>query len=253
MGKTPRLVRLDNLLVKRGLATDKRHAQELIQQARVSVDGLIATQRDMRVRPDRPLRLVDTEHQWVGRGALKLLSAFTHFPTIQPQGKICADFGSSTGGFTEVLLKAGAQRIYAIDVGRAQLHWRLRSEPTIVVMEETNLRHLEALPEPIDLIVGDLSFISLKQIFPTVQRCLRPGGIALLLIKPQFEAPKELVSKGGLVRDEGVRNTVIQTVIADASQWGLQFICGHDCDVPGAKAGNVEYFAHFSNVSPSEK
>ena len=190
MGKSPALVRLDALLVKRGLAASRQRAQELIEEGAVLVNGLVAKKSAMRVRTDQPILLKKEDYPWVGRGALKLLGALEPFG-VTCTNDVCADFGSSTGGFTQVLLHHGAKKVYAIDVGRGQLDWKLRTDARVVVMEETNVRHLESLPEPIDLIVGDLSFISLKLILPTVATFLRPGGQAVLLIKPQFEVGRD--------------------------------------------------------------
>ncbi len=243
--KTPSAERIDLLLVKRGLAASRQRAKELVEAGEVLVDGLPVTRTATRVRPDRPLTLRGADFPWVGRGALKLLSAFSAFTTVGVEGRVCADLGSSTGGFTEVLLTRGATRVYAVDVGRGQLAWKLRVDPRVVVMEGVNARHLDALPEPIDLIVGDLSFISLGHILPTVQRLLRPGGEAVILVKPQFEVGPEHVGKGGKVRDDGSRALAIESVADVAAQLGFTVFGGHDCDVPGARAGNVEHFLHL--------
>lgn len=237
--------RLDRLLVKRGLAASRQRAQELIAEGQVLVDGIPVTKAASRVRDDRPIELASPDYQWVGRGALKLLSALEAFPSVDPSGTVCADLGSSTGGFTEVLLHRGATKVYAIDVGTNQLAWKLRTDDRVVVMEGTNARHLEALPEPIDLIVGDLSFISLDLILPTVARLLRPGGEAVLLVKPQFEVGREHVASGGLVKDADARQRAIDSVAETARACGLLAIDGADCGVAGARAGNVEHFLHL--------
>ena len=244
MGKSPALVRLDALLVKRGLAASRQRAQELIEEGAVLVNGLVAKKSAMRVRTDQPILLKKEDYPWVGRGALKLLGALEPFG-VTCTNDVCADFGSSTGGFTQVLLHHGAKKVYAIDGGRGQLDWKLRTDARVVVMEETNVRHLESLPEPIDLIVGDLSFISLKHILPTVATFLRPGGQAVLLIKPQFEVGRDAVERGGIVRSERERSQAIERILQDARDQGFTVLNGADCTVPGAKAGNVEYFAHL--------
>lgn len=250
MGKSPALMRLDALLVKRGLALSREHAQELIDDGHVLVNGLTATKSAMRVKTDLPVRLKTKDRLWVGRGALKLLGALEPFK-VDPKDCICADFGSSTGGFTQVLLHRGAKKVYAIDVGRGQLDWKLRTHAQVIVMEETNVRHLESLPEAMDLIVGDLSFISLKLILPTVAKFLRPGGEAVLLIKPQFEVRRDAVEKGGLVRSKPERSQAIERILQDARNEGFTVLNGADCTVPGAKAGNVEYFTHLRWDPPS--
>ena len=232
---------MDRLLVKRGLASSRQRARELIEEGRVKVDGIVATRPAMQVRPDRPIEIVGDSPQWVGRGALKLLGALETMPAFT-RGVTAADLGASTGGFTQVLLSRGARRVYAIDVGRGQLAWSLRTDERVVVMDGVNARHLESLPEPIDLIVGDLSFISLAHILPTVGRLLRPGGQALLLVKPQFEVGRESVGKGGLVRDDAARAAAIARIESLAASLGFEVLGGADCVVAGAKAGNVEYF-----------
>jgi 23S rRNA (cytidine1920-2'-O)/16S rRNA (cytidine1409-2'-O)-methyltransferase len=246
--KPPSAERIDLLLVKRGLAASRQRAKELVEAGEVLVDGLPVTRTATQVRPDRNITLKAADFPWVGRGALKLLSALGAFPSVPIDGAIAADLGSSTGGFTEVLLSRGASRVYAIDVGRGQLAWKLRTDPRVVVMEGVNARHLEALPEPIDLIVGDLSFISLELILPTVRRLLRPGGEVVILVKPQFEVGREHVGRGGRVRDEQARTGAIDGVAGIASSLGFAVVGGHDCEVPGARAGNVEHFLHLRDT-----
>lgn len=240
-------VRLDALLVERGLAASRERAKELIESGAVLVDGIPAAKAAARVRPDRDIRLAAADHPWVGRGALKLLGVLEPFG-IDPTGRTCADLGASTGGFTEVLLHRGAARVYAIDVGRGQLAWKLRNDPRVVVMEGVNARHLQSLPEPIDLVVGDLSFISLALILPAVHRLLRPGGEAVILVKPQFEAGRDAVSKGGRVRSEDARTEAIFTVRAAATGLGFEVLGAMDSSVAGAKAGNVEHFLHLRRL-----
>lgn len=242
--------RLDLLLVRRGLAASRQRAQELIEAGQVLVDGIPATRPAARVRDDRPITLASGDHPWVGRGALKLLAALEAFPTVEPASAVCADLGASTGGFTEVLLHRGAARVYAVDVGHNQLAWRLRTDPRVAVMEGVNARHLDALPAPIDLLVGDLSFISLALILPTVARLLRPGGEAVLLVKPQFEVGRGAVGHGGLVRDDEARAAAIAAVADEARALGFEVLGGADCAVPGARAGNVEHFLHLRRPPP---
>jgi 23S rRNA (cytidine1920-2'-O)/16S rRNA (cytidine1409-2'-O)-methyltransferase len=239
-----RLLRLDALLVEQGLAASRARAKELIEAGEVEIDGLVASKVATQVRPDQKVRLVAEDHPWVGRGALKLLGVLEPLG-VDVAGRVCADLGASTGGFTEVLLARGATRVYAVDVGRGQLAWKLRVDPRVVNMEGVNARHLDALPEPAERIVGDLSFISLALILPTVRRLLAPGGEAVILVKPQFEAGRGGVGKGGLVRDEGVRAAAIARVRQDAVAAGFEVIAGMDSPVAGAKAGNVEHFLHL--------
>ncbi len=237
--------RLDALLVKRGLAASRARARELIEAGHVQVDGIAATKAARQVRTDQAIHLVQDDHKWVSRGALKLLGVIDAFG-VQAQGRVCADLGASTGGFTEVLLERGAQRVYAIDVGHNQLAWKLQTDERVVVMDRTNARHLDALPEPVSLIVGDLSFISLSLILPTVARLLAPDGEAVLLVKPQFEAGRDAIAKGGRVKSEALRGAAIDQAKAAAVRNGFAVVGGMDCPLPGAKAGNIEYFVHLS-------
>ena len=156
MARKEPLLNLDKLLVRRGIAANPAEARDWIQAGRVLVDGIVIDKPTSQVRQDRSIKLLSTAHQWVGRGALKLLGVLDVFG-VNPSGKTCADLGASTGGFTEVLLERGARRVNAIDVGRAQLAWKLQTDERVVVMDETNARHLRSLPDPIDLVVGDLS------------------------------------------------------------------------------------------------
>ena len=239
-----RKVRLDRLLVDRGLAASRQRARELIASGAVLIDGHPAARAATQVAVDRTITLARQDHPWVGRGALKLLGVLEPFG-VDPADKTCADLGASTGGFTEVLLRRGARRVYAIDVGKGLLHYRLRDDPRVVLMEQTNARHLDGLPEPIDLLVGDLSFISFTLILPTVLRLLGPTGEAVVLIKPQFEAGRAAVGKGGRVRSEADRTAAIERVKEAATAHGLSVKGSMDSPLPGARAGNLEHFLHL--------
>jgi 23S rRNA (cytidine1920-2'-O)/16S rRNA (cytidine1409-2'-O)-methyltransferase len=241
-------VRLDALLVARGLAGSRERARALIESGAVLVDGIASTRPGARVKPDRDIQLASTDIPWVSRGALKLLGALDAFG-VDPSGFVCADLGSSTGGFTEVLLHRGATRVYAVDVGKGQLAWKLRQDPRVVVMEGVNARHLEALPEPVQMIVGDLSFISITLILPTVLRLLAPDGRAVVLVKPQFEAGRAAIGKGGLVRSEDDRLAAIDAVRDAACTCGFAVLGSADSVIAGARAGNVEHFLHIVPVS----
>ena len=240
----PKPERLDLLLVRRGLAASRQRARELIEQGQVTIDGLPATKPATRVTPDRAIELVTEDFPWVGRGALKLIGALDAFE-VDPAGQVCADLGSSTGGFTQVLLERGATRVYAVDVGKGQLAWSLRTDDRVVVMEGVNARHLEGLPEPVDLVVGDLSFISLTLILPAISRILRPGGEAVALVKPQFEVGRSEVGKGGLVSDPEARARAIEGVRQAAEHAGYVVRGGSDSAISGARAGNLEHFLHL--------
>jgi 23S rRNA (cytidine1920-2'-O)/16S rRNA (cytidine1409-2'-O)-methyltransferase len=245
----PKPVRLDKWLVDHGLAPSRHRARELIEEGRVLVDGLVVKKPARQVRPDRPVRVVGDAHEWVGRGARKLLGALDDLP-MDVEGRIAADLGASTGGFTEVLLHAGARRVYAVDVGRGQLHQRLVVDPRVVVRDGVNARHLERLDEPIERVVGDLSFISLDKILPAVHRITTPDAEALVLVKPQFEAGRAAIARGGRVRPEA-REDAIESVRVHARSAGFTVLGGADCVLPGARAGNVEYFLWLRKTGPS--
>lgn len=246
MGKK---VRLDRLLVDRALAPSRQRAQELIEAGDVLVDGLAVTKVSAQVDLDRHVSLRATGPDWVGRGALKLDGVLDPFG-VDARNKVCADFGASTGGFTEVLLRRGAARVYAIDVGRAQLHERIANDPRVVVMDEVNARYLEGLPEPIALVVADLSFISVTKVLEAIRRVLQPGGEAIVLVKPQFEVGPERVGKGGLVRDDEDRQLAIDLVSRAAEDLGFEIRAGMDSPLPGARAGNVEHFLVLQRRTP---
>jgi 23S rRNA (cytidine1920-2'-O)/16S rRNA (cytidine1409-2'-O)-methyltransferase len=203
-------------------------------------------------RIDKPGQLVDPSvelrlkedaapQKYVSRGAQKLERALEVFP-IEPSGKTCADLGASTGGFTDLLLQRGAAKVYAVDVGYGQLHPKLRNDPRVVVRERENARNLtaERLGEQVDLVVGDLSFISLKLILPAVKAILKPGGQAALLVKPQFEVGKGEVGKGGVVRDDAKRLSALEAVAAFACGLGFE-ILGHAESPIEGPAGNREW------------
>lgn len=239
-------VRLDVLLVMRGLAESREWAQRLIRAGEVRVNGQVVDQPAQRVAADAHLE-VEQPPKYVSRGGWKLEAALTHFG-VNPSDWVCADVGSSTGGFTDCLLQHGAARVYAIDVGAHQLHWRLRNDPRVVLMERTNARYLDALPEPIDLATVDVSFISLKLILPQVFKWLRdPSGRAIALIKPQFEAGREHVGKGGIVRDPEVHRAVIEDLRAFVAQRGWRMLDVIPSPILGAD-GNQEFLALITRV-----
>jgi 23S rRNA (cytidine1920-2'-O)/16S rRNA (cytidine1409-2'-O)-methyltransferase len=195
------------------------------------------------VAADVPLRVKEgaAPQRYVSRGALKLEKALAEFP-IDSAGKICADLGASTGGFTDLLLQRGAAKVYAVDVGYGQLHPRLRGDPRVVVRERENARLLDAasLGEAVELVVGDLSFISLRLVLPAVKAILRPGGDAILLVKPQFEVGKGEVGKGGVVRDDAKRREALEAVKEAARALGLDPVGEAESPIEGP-AGNREW------------
>lgn len=230
-------VRLDRLLVERGLAESRERAQRLIRAGRVRIGDRIVDQPGAMVSPDAPVIVVEPL-PYVSRGGLKLAAALARFP-IPVRGAVCADVGASTGGFTDCLLQHGAARVYAIDVGYGLLDLRLRQDPRVVVMERTNARYLTALPEPIHLVTMDVSFISVRLILPNAHRWLVPEGHAVVLVKPQFEAGRAEV-KRGVVRDRAVHERVLRELL----EWSL----GHGWWPRGlipspllGPAGNIEF------------
>ncbi|MFN3336116.1 MAG: TlyA family RNA methyltransferase [Thermomicrobium sp.] len=233
-----RRVRADELLLTRGLATTRSQARALIMAGRVWHGDRRVEKPGELLPPDADLRLTQ-EPRYVSRGGEKLEFALRKF-ALDVNGLVCADFGASTGGFTDVLLQHGARRVYAIDVGYGQLHYRLRQDPRVVVMERTNVRYLESLPEPIDLVTIDVSFISLRLVLPAARRVLRPGGQIIALVKPQFEAGKGKVGKGGIVRDPAVHREVLERVIATALELGFSVEGLVRSPIRGAE-GNIEF------------
>ncbi len=230
--------RLDRLVVDRGLATRCSVAQGLIYAGEVFVDGVMVDQAGAQVPIDAEISL-KTRPRFVGRGGEKLAAALERFP-VRVEGAVCADVGAATGGFTDCLLQAGARKVYAIDVGYGELAWSLRQDERVVVMERVNARYLESLPEPVDLIVSDVSFISLRLIYTTAVGWLKPAGTVISLIKPQFEASAVQVAKGGVVRDALVHRQVLVAVIDTLAQLGLG-LQGLMVSPLIGPAGNVEF------------
>lgn len=232
--------RLDEALVARGLAETRSQARALIMAGQVRVGGHRADKAGMPVPPGRAIEVVGGG-RFVSRGGEKLQAALDRF-AVDPAGLVCADLGASTGGFTDCLLHAGAARVYAVDVGYGQLHWRLRQDARVVAIERQNARHLERLPEPVALVVADLSFISLALILPVMRRLLVPTGQAITLVKPQFEAGREAVGKGGVVRDPATHRAVLARFIADAHAAGFA-VLGLMLSPLRGPAGNIEFLA----------
>ena len=235
----PSKQRLDLALVGRGLVDTRSKAQALIMARRVLVNGEFVDKAGAQVDSDDELRIAELEHPWVGRGGMKLAHAVREF-AIDLSGKVCADIGASTGGFTDVMLKSGARLVYAIDVGYGQLDQSLRNDPRVVNREKVNARYLSAVDfdEPVDFVSIDVSFISLRLILPAVKNFLR--GQLVALIKPQFEVGKRDIGKGGIVRDEAKRREAVESVVAFAREIGFDVHGVIESPVKGAE-GNVEY------------
>ena len=234
--------RLDVALVERGLVETRTKAQSLIMARRILVNGQHIDKAGASVADDDELRIEALEHPWVGRGGMKLVHALNEFG-ISVEGKTCADIGASTGGFTDVMLKHGARKVFAIDVGYGQLDVSLRNDPRVINREKVNARHLEAtdFDERIEFVSIDVSFISLKIILPAVAKFL--DGELVALIKPQFEVGKKDVGKGGIVRDVVKRTEAVEAVVAFAREIGFEVKGVIESPVKGAE-GNVEFLMH---------
>ncbi len=231
-------LRLDQLLVQRGLCESREQAKRLIMAGAVLVNDRPISKAGTQVPVDADIRLKERP-RYVSRGGLKLEAALEAF-AIRPQGWICADLGASTGGFSDCLLQHGAARVYAVDVGYGQLHWRLRQDARVVVMERTNARYLQSLPEPVHLVTIDASFISLRLLLPTAMRLLQPEGHVIALIKPQFEVGRTQVGKGGVVRDARLHRQVIEELAGWVQDQGWGGAGLHPSPLLGPK-GNREF------------
>ncbi len=236
-------IRLDNFLVQLGLVDSEKTAQALIMSGKVDVDGVKIDKPGTQVSNQSKVEIRKGK-EFVGRGAYKLSGALKDF-AIDVSGLICADVGASTGGFTEILLKQGAQKVYAIDVGFGELDYQLRKDSRVIVMERTNARHLKSLPELIAFCCIDVSFISLKLILPVVSSWLAETANLICLIKPQFEAKREEVGEGGIVTDGQVHRRVVEEIMDTAKECGLSLKGLALSQLPGAQ-GNKEFFIWLS-------
>ncbi|MBU3706519.1 MAG: TlyA family RNA methyltransferase [Mycobacterium sp.] len=238
-----RRARVDAELVRRGLARSRQQAAELIGAGRVTIDGMPAAKAATAVAVTAALAVQAAgEKDWVSRGAHKLIGALDRFG-IDVTGRRCLDAGASTGGFTEVLLDRGATEVVAVDVGYGQLAWSLRSDPRVVVIERTNVRDLtsEAIGGPADLVVADLSFISLTTVLPALIACAAPHADIVPMVKPQFEVGRDNVGAGGVVTDPGLRAGAVLAVAQRAGELGWRTVGVTASPLPGP-SGNVEYF-----------
>jgi 23S rRNA (cytidine1920-2'-O)/16S rRNA (cytidine1409-2'-O)-methyltransferase len=230
--------RLDVLLVERGLAKSRAQAQALVLAGRVPGHAKPGDQVD-----EGAELAVDSPPPYVSRGGHKLAHALDALG-VDPAGRDCLDVGASTGGFTDVLLQRGARRVVALDVGYGQLHERLRADPRVIVLERVNARDVDSLPYAPELITCDVSFISVRKALPAVLRLAAPGWQALVLVKPQFEAGRADVKRGGVVRDAEVHRRVLREVAEAALEWGAEPAGVVDSGLPGPK-GNREFFLHL--------
>jgi 23S rRNA (cytidine1920-2'-O)/16S rRNA (cytidine1409-2'-O)-methyltransferase len=238
-------VRLDRELVRRGLAPSREAAGDAIRAGRVLIAGAVAAKPATLVSSADPVTLAGPARRWASRGGDKLAPALERLG-VEVAGHRCLDAGASTGGFTDVLLAAGAAQVVAVDVGYGQLDLRLRQDPRVLVLDRTNVRDLDAEPigGPVDLTVADLSFISLRLVVPVLARLTRPGGDLVLLVKPQFEAGRDAVGRGGVVRDPAARAAAVRAVADAAAAGGLGVAGICPSPLPGP-AGNLELFLHL--------
>ncbi len=238
----PKKCRLDVALVERGLADDTKRAQALIMAGVVYRDTVRLDKPSIMTKPDDNLTVKDKGHPWVSRGGVKLAHGLEHFG-LSPTDRICVDVGASTGGFSDVLLTGDAAKVYAVDVGHGQLDWKIRNDDRVVVLEKTNARYLDAslIPEPLDAIVCDASFIGLRTVLPAAMSLASTGAFLIALIKPQFEVAREQVGERGVVRDAALHREVCETIedwMANCEGWQTLGITQSPIKGP---EGNVEF------------
>jgi len=234
--------RLDKLVLERGLAPTREKAQALILAGQIRVNGRPATKAGAPVAADARVERVGEPPRYAGRGGLKLEGALRDFG-LDVRGRVCLDIGASTGGFTDCLLQHGAARVYAVDVGKGQLDWKLRQDRRVVVREGLNARYLkvEDIGEPVDIVTIDVAFISVEKILPAAFGCARPGAVFLILVKPQFELSRREVGKGGIVRDAALQQKAVEQIRRAAAALGLADLAVRESCLPGAE-GNREFF-----------
>ena len=243
-----RFARLDTVLVERGLVASRERARALILAGHVRVNGEPVTKAGAPVANDAMVEIETPDHPYVGRGGIKLAHALETFG-VRADGRLALDIGASTGGFTDVLLQRGASRVVALDVGHGQLDWKLRTDPRVEVLERLNARTLtpDQLPPDarrFDIVTVDVSFISLRHILPVLPPLLAPGADVIALVKPQFEAGREEVGKGGIVRDPEVQARVVEEVASAADRIGLRRMALAESPITGAE-GNREFLLHL--------
>ncbi len=243
----PRRIRADLLLVERGCAPSRERARALILAGEVLADDRPVEKAGTLLFANVALRLRHAPMPYVSRGGVKLAHAISMFG-IQVVGRVALDVGASTGGFSDCLLQAGASRIYAVDVGHGQLAWKIASDPRVVAMDRTNIRTMppDRIPEPCDMAVVDVSFISLRLVLPRLSTLVRPGSPVIALCKPQFEVGRSRVGKGGIVRDEAARQSALASVKDAARAVGFAVLADTPSPITGAD-GNIEFLLHLSS------
>lgn len=243
--------RCDHVLIARGLVQSRDTAARMILAGKVKRDGVVVDKPSRVIPIDALIEMTEDRQPFVSRGGEKLAAALD-VSSITPQGRVCLDVGCSTGGFTDCLLQRGAAKVYAVDVGYGQFDWRLRQDPRVVLIERTNIRYIarSAIPEPIDLVVIDVSFISLTKVLQPILQFLRSHAHIIALIKPQFEVGKGQVGRGGVVRDEGQREQAVQRILHFAADMGLQMNQVVASPIKGKKKGNEEILAILEYGTP---
>ncbi len=238
--------RLDQKVLELYPTLTRTYIQSLIMQGKVLVDDVPCTKAGTQIADDVVIRLRDIQQKFVSRAGFKLEKALDHFG-ISVQDLIVLDAGLSTGGFSDCLLQRGAKKIYGIDVGYGQAHEKIRQDPRVVVMEKTNLRYVDSLPELVDLVTLDLSFISVLKVIPALKKLMQPYGMLIVLIKPQFEARRSQVGSGGIIKDEKIHAEVIHNVVEGIKEQGFTFIGVTDSPITGTD-GNKEFLAYFKKI-----
>jgi len=249
----PKKNRADVALVDRGLVESRTRAQALIMAGVVFSGEEKISKAGHQIKDDQPLDVRGKDHPWVSRGGLKLAKGLDHFE-INPSGWTVIDVGASTGGFTDVALTNGAVRVYAVDVGRGQLAWKLRQDDRVIVHEKTNARYLDAalIPDPIDLVVCDASFISLKTVLPAAMALVKSGGHLIALIKPQFEVGKDNVGKGGVVRDPALHQSVCDDIKDWLNETGCWRVDGLTESPIKGPEGNIEFLIAATKIEEDQ-
>lgn len=240
-------VRIDKLIFEKGLAPSRERAQAYIMAGKVIVNDQKVEKPGIKVSPEVTIQIKGMDQPYVSRGGLKIEKAIKAFQ-IPVEGKIAMDVGASTGGFTDCLIQHGVSKVYAIDVGYGQLDWKLVTDERVINMEKTNFRYVtpEDIGEQVDIIVIDVSFISLTKILENCFRFLKPGGVLLALIKPQFEAGKDNIERGGIVNDPKVREQVITSIKDYSLEVGFKVHDITESPIQGKKSGNIEYLIHLT-------
>jgi len=246
--KTTKKVRLDQFLVERQMAESRSRALAMIMAGSVRVNDVVISKAGTKIPADADVTVAE-KNPYVSRGGKKLAGALDHFG-IDPSGMVIMDAGASTGGFSDCLLQRGAAKVFAVDVGYGQLRPKVADDPRVTVMDRTNVRHLTAsdLGQPMDMIVGDLSFISLSLVLPALVGLIGPKGQMVLLVKPQFEVGRGKVGKGGIVRDPALHESAISSVVEAAAESGMELLDRVTSSITGAK-GNVEFLIHLARAT----